>query len=305
MRITIIITITILTFGIQVKAQSFSDILNISHTAFSETNNDIAESGIKSSKMSISKLYLAGPPIALGSLRIIYNSEYKWFQNDFTGYNSEKLLFSNNLHDVRLTTIFNYKLNKKWALNYVNFSTLKSDFKNLKLSHAYKGINAVTVGFHPKGENDFRFGFGITHSKAMGEVLILPVAFLYYKTDRWLIDLMYPRLNVFYKPFEKFELGFMVNYDIGAFDVEFDSALTTNMEIKPEYQTTTNLTFTPQVNYYITHAINIYARAGLKLISEQGLTDAYFNDIENMGYKANKMESTFGLGLIVKIPEHE
>ena len=138
----------------------------------------------------------------------------------------------------------------------------------------------------------------------MGDPLILPVAFLYYKTDNWLVDLMYPRLNVFHKLSKKLEAGFMLNYDIGAFDVEFDKKAISNIAIKPEYQTTTNLTFTPQVNYYISNNFNIYLRGGINLMSEIGLTDGNYNEIKNVGYESKKMISTFGFGLTYKIPNH-
>ncbi len=301
---TLLLTVTIVTFlfSKNSKAQSFDDIFNFSHNMFSEVDNDLLDSNIKSNKSSLTKFYLAGPPIELGKLRVIYNAEYKWYQNDFTSRDSQKLIFAEDLHDIRLTTIFNYQLNTKWALNYVNFSTIKSDFKSFNFSNAYKGINAFTVGFSPKGNNNFRYGLGVTYSQEMGDALILPVAFLYYKTDNWLIDLMYPRLNVFYKLSKKVETGFMVNYDIGAFDVEFDEDAISDMEIKPEYQTTTNLTFTPQINYYISNNLNIYARAGINLISETGLTDGDYDEIENIGYEAEKMVPTFGFGLTYKIP---
>lgn len=297
------ITIAILTAA-ETNAQSFDDIFNISHNIFSEVDNDLTNSNIKSNKMSLTKIYLAGPPIELGKFRVIYNAEYKRYQNDFESRDGQKTLFADNLNDIRLTTIFNYKLSQKWALNYVNFSTIKSDFNNFSFSNAYKGINAITAGYSPKGDDSFRYGFGITHSKEMGELSILPVAFIYYKTDKWLIDLMYPRLNVFRMLSEKLELGFMINYDIGAFDVEFDKSTIANMEVKPEYQTTTNLTFTPQVNYYFSKNINIYARAGLNLMSEQGLMDGDFNEIKDIGYESEKMVPTFGFGLTYKIPHN-
>lgn len=302
MKNLIFITSIALFTSLYVSAQSFDEIFNASHNIFSEIDNDIENSNIKSNKASLTKFYLAGPPIELGKLRVIYNAEYKWYQNDFTSKNGEELLFAEDLHDVRLTSIFNYRLNRKWALNYVNFSTVKSDFKNLNFSNAYKGINAFTVGFHPKGEDNFRLGLGITYSQEMGDALILPVAFLYYKTDNWLIDLMYPRLNVFRKLSKKLELGFMVNYDIGAFDVEFNRDLLIGMDVTPEYQTTTNLTFTPQINYYLTNNITAYARAGINLISEHSLTDGDFNEIESVGYEAKKIVPTFGFGVTVKIP---
>lgn len=299
---TIIIAILAST---KTNAQSFDDILNVSHNVFSEVDNDLANSNIKSNKMSLTKIYLSGPPIELGKFRVVYNAEYKRYQNDFTSRDGQKTIFADNLNDIRLTTIFNYKINPKWALNYVNFSTIKSDFNSFNFSNAYKGINAVTVGYSPKGDDTFRYGIGITHSKEMGETSILPVAFIYYKTEKWLIDLMYPRLNVFRKFTTKFEAGFMVNYDIGAFDVEFDKTAIANMPVKPEYQTTTNLTFTPQVNYYFSKNINIYARAGINLISEQGLMDGDFNEIENIGYESEKMVPTFGFGLTYKIPHSQ
>lgn len=304
MNKTTYITIIILLVSINMKAQSFDDIFNFSHNIFSEVDNDIASSNIKSNKMSLTKFYLAGPPIELGKLRVIYNAEYKWYQNDFTSRNDNKPLLAGDLHDIRLTTIFNYQINAKWALNYVNFSTVKSDFKNFNFSNAYKGINSVTFGFSPKGDNNFRFGLGISHSKEMGDVLIIPVGFLYYKTDNWFIDLMYPRLNVFYKLSKKIELGGMVNYEIGAFDVEFDQNEISNMEIKPEYQTITNLTFTPQINYYFSDHIHVYARAGINVMAEHELTDGDYNEIENIGYEPEKMVPTFGIGLTYKIPNH-
>jgi len=296
---TIIITVLIST---NLKAQSFDDIFNFSHNRFLEVGNKNSGSNIKSNKMTLSKIYLVGPPIDLGKLKIIYNVEYKWYQNDFTSWNNQQPIFAKNLHDIRLITIFNYKISKKWSFNYVNFSTIKSDFNSFNFSNAYKGINALTIGFYPTGENNFRFGVGITRSKEMGDLMILPVAFFYYKTDSWLIDLMYPRLNVFYKLSKKIETGFIVNYDIGAFDVEFEEGAISDMEVKPEYQTTTNLTFTPQLNYYITTHFNIYARAGINLISKHGLTDGNFHEIEKIGYESKSMVPTFGIGLTYKIP---
>ncbi|WP_130734048.1 DUF6268 family outer membrane beta-barrel protein [Flavobacterium sp. J27] len=302
MRKTLFVTIMVLLVSTHSNAQSFEDIFNFSHTSFSEVDNNLFGSNIKSNKLNLTKFYLAGPPIELGKLRIIYNAEYKWYQNDFTSRNNQELLFAKDLHDVRLATIFNYKLSNKWALNYVNFSSVKSDFKNFNFSNAYKGVNAVTVGFSPKGDDNFRYGLGVTYSKDMGDALILPVAFIYYKTDKWLIDLMYPRLNVFHRFTKKIEAGFMVNYDIGAFDVEFDSNLISSMPVKPAYQTTNVLAFTPQINYYLSNELNIYARAGINLISETGLTDADYNEIENIGYESEKMGVAFGVGLTYKIP---
>jgi hypothetical protein len=304
MKKIIFITVITLLISTNSKAQSFEDIFNFSHNTFSKVENKLLESNIRSNKMSLTKTYLAGPPIELSKLRVIYNAEHKWYQNDFTSRDNQKLLFAENLHDIRLTTIFNYKISKKWALNFVNFSSIKSDFKSFNFSNAYKGVNAFTVGFSPKGDDNFRYGFGLTHSKDMGEALILPVAFIYYKTDKWLIDLMYTRLNVFRKFTTKIEAGFMVNYDIGAFDVEFDKDAISSMIVKPAYQTTTNLTFTPQVNYYLSNNINIYARAGINLISETGLTDSDYNEIENIGYESEKMTPTFGVGITYKIPHN-
>ncbi len=290
-----------LTFAVA-NAQSFSEIFNASHNTFSEVDNDLEGSNIKSIKTSISKAYLQGPPIELGKLRIIYNLEHKWYHNQMDSKDGSALFFAENLHDTRLTTIFNYKLNDKWALNYVNFSTLKSDYKGFDLSNAYKGINALTVGLHPNGNDDLRLGLGITRSKEMGETLIIPVPFLYLKTEKWLVDLMYPRLNVFHKPAQRFEYGLMVNYDIGAFDVSFDEDLIADMPIKPEYQTISNLTITPQINYYLTNNISIYARAGINMLSEVGLMDGDFNDIDHIGYEAKDIPFGFGFGLLVKVP---
>ena len=74
------------------------------------------------------------------------------------------------------------------------------------------------------------------------------------------------------------------------------------MDIKPEYQTITNLTFTPQVNYYIKKHFNIYVRVGFNLMSEQALTDKHFNEIENTMYKAEKIVPTVGAGICIKVP---
>jgi hypothetical protein len=125
MKNTILIgTITIITLfsSINSKAQSLDDIFNASHNIFSEEDNNITGSNIKSAKMTLTKVYLAGPPIELGKLRVKYNTEYKRFHNDFTSINNQNILFVENLHDIRLTTIFNYKLNNKWAFNYVNLT---------------------------------------------------------------------------------------------------------------------------------------------------------------------------------------
>ena len=282
--------------------QSFDDIFNASYNSFNEIDNKTSESTIKSNSMNISKIYMAGPPITLKNLRVIYNAEHKWYQNDSKSKNAEAPIFSNNLHDIRLTTIFNYRVSSQWAINYVNFSTIKTDFKSFNFSNAYKGINALTIGKHVNGEDNLRFGLGAAYSKEMGEAMIVPVCFLYFKNDKWLIDLMYPRLNVFHKPLDKIEVGFMANYDIGAFDVDFNEEAIANMDIKPEYQTMTNLTFTPQVNYYIKKHFNIYVRAGFNLMSEQALTDKHFNEIENTIYKAEKIVPTLGAGICIKIP---
>ncbi|MDQ2179203.1 DUF6268 family outer membrane beta-barrel protein [Marinifilum sp. D714] len=283
-------------------AQSFDDIFNASYSNFIEIDNSNSESAIKSNRMNVSKFYMAGPPIALKHLRIIYNAEHKWYQNNFKSRNAESPLFSDNIHDIRLTTIFNYKVNSQLAINYVNFSTIKTDFKNFNFSNAYKSINALSIGFHVNGEDNLRFGLGAAYSKEMGDAMIVPVGFLYFKNNKWLIDLMYPRLNVFYKPFAKIEIGFIVNYDIGAFDVDFNDKAIANMDIKPAYQTMTNLTFTPQISYYIKKHFNIYARLGFNIMSEQALTDKHFNEIEKSVYNAVKISPTIGIGISIKIP---
>ena len=66
------ITIAILTAA-ETNAQSFDDIFNISHNIFSEVDNDLTNSNIKSNKMSLTKIYLAGPPIELGKFRVLVN----------------------------------------------------------------------------------------------------------------------------------------------------------------------------------------------------------------------------------------
>ena len=302
MRILIIICVVIFIASLQIKAQSFSDILNVSYNNFSNSDNEITNSTTKNVQLNLFKTYLVGPPIQLQNLRIIYFSEYKWFQNNFNDGDNENSLLAKNLHDIRLTTILNYKLNKKWALNFTNFSTLKSDFRNFDLSNAYKGTNALTIGFLPRGDDDFRYGIGIAYSKEMGKTRTLPAAFLYYKNDRLLIDLMYPRFNAFYKNNKKFEYGLMVNYDIGAFDVTFNDASIANMATKPTYQAAINLTVTPQISYYVTDNVNLYLKAGVKLLSKQKLLDNDYNEIDNLGFKAKNMESIFGFGLTIKIP---
>ena len=98
------------------------------------------------------------------------------------------------------------------------------------------------------------------------------------------------------------ENGHGLHQDLSPKNESHNVPLFQDMPIKPEYQTISNLTITPQINYYLTNNISIYARAGINMLSEVGLMDRDFNDIDHIGYEAKDIPFGFGFGVLVKVP---
>ena len=298
-----IVTIVLLSFVCKVQAQSFDDILNANFAHYSRANNkSINGDSIYSNQLSIGKINFAGPPIPIikDKLTFIYSAEYKWYHNNTATIVSDKKLLANNLHDIKTFLILNWRIKPKWSLNISNYAAIRNDFEGqFNLSRSFYSTEAFTVTFHPKKDNNLRLGLGVSHSRDFGRSLILPTVVVYYRNEKWLVDLLYPRLNVFYKAKPKLELGLLTNFDTGIFSINQNEYLAAKEEIY--YHQIINLTISPTIGYYVTKNINLYVKMGIAPLSVQRLLDKDYKPVTGRTF-FGELNYMIGGGINIRVP---
>ncbi len=299
-----VITLMLFSFVAKVQAQSFEDILNINNAYYPGVSNKSSNGdSISSNQLRISKVNFAGPPIPIvkNKLTLIYSAEYKWYHNNTNAITSSDRYFATNLHDIKTFIILNWRIKPKWSLNVSDYASIRSDFEgDFSFKRSFYSTEAFTVTFHPKEDNNIRLGVGVAHARDFGHSIIIPTVVLYLKNEKWLVDLVYPRLNVFYKAKPKIELGLLTNFDVGIFSVNQSKYLKTKEEIF--YHQTINLTIAPTVGYYFTKNINMYLKVGIVPFSVQRLLDKEYEPVTGRIF-SGKLNYMIGGGFNIRVPD--
>lgn len=298
-----IITLMLFSLVFRVQAQSFDDILNANFANYSRANNkSLNGDSIYSNQLRLGKINFAGPPLPIlkDRLTFIYSAEYKWYQNNTTTIFSDKELLASNLHEIKTFLILNWRIKPKWSLNISSYAAIRSSFEgNFNFGNSFFSTEAFTVTYHPKQDNNIRLGLGVSRSRDFGRSLILPTVVVYYKDEKWLVDLVYPRWNVFYKAKPKLELGLLTNFDTGIFYINPNNYFDPKEEIF--YHQVINLTISPTIGYYVTKNINLYVKMGIVPLSVQRLLDKDYEPITGRTF-FGELNYMIGGGINIRVP---
>jgi hypothetical protein len=239
-------------------------------------------------------------PIIEDKLTFIYNAEYKWYHNNTATIFSDKKLLANNLHEIKTFLILNWRMKPKWSLNISNYAAIRNDLRgNFNLSRSFYSTEAFTVTFHPKQDNNLRLGLGVSHSRDFGRSRILPTVVVYYRNEKWLVDVVYPRLNVSYKVKPRLEFGVLTNFDTGIFSINQNKYLEAKEEIL--YHQIINLTISPAIGYYVKKNINIYVKMGVVPLSVQRLLDKVYEPVIGRTF-SGELNFMIGGGINIRVP---
>lgn len=247
-------------------AQSPTDFLSLNYYYLPQT-----EFKDKRGKASINnfEVSLLAPAIKLGKRTTLSNGlYYKMAGYNFEGVHTDWNGLPDQLHDIRYSLIIRHHLSQRWTLVVTPRLSARGNFKEgLSSDDLFPGVTALglctTSGL-------VRWGIGATYNNDFNHNAILPVAALYYTTERIRLNIMFPNNGqLIFTPSKKFEYGLSFNIEPGIFHVN-DITIGNN---GVKYLRTLNVLVSPTAAYNLAGNIWLSARAGFVLVRNYDLWD--------------------------------
>ena len=237
------------------------------------------DTGLSQSNMTY-EIQLGAPPISIGK-------RLKWINFAFgstTNYQLKNLSenyksVSCSLIDARYGVIFIYDFkNPKWSLFLSSNASLRSDFKRINFRKSIFPSGILLFNFNPDSEKRLIWSFGLAFANDFNRNVLIPIVGLTYNSDKFSIEISYPRINLLYKPHPKIEWGLTASILGGIYKTQ-DLVLPNNT-IAP-YTRIINVQTGQTFNYLINKRLVFNSCIGFSVIRNYDLIDEDFKQIQS------------------------
>lgn len=282
---------------ISLQAQNLPDKFNfnVGITLPGDVNSKPGNSwGYQRSEISVYK-----KPKNLMKKTLVFHG-FGYINNNFTFPDRTSALngISTNYHDARYTIIVSSRLkNPRWSWLNAARVTLRSDFKNKFVpgQEIYPFFQSVAQ-YSWRKDGRFKTGIGISLNNDLGYYIIAPTAMVNYrsKNNKFALDLVYPNLNIVFKPTKRFEWGVISNIEGGIYRMR---PLTTPTERAAHFRHL-QLATSPMLSYRLNPKKNYWLnfRAGYTFLRRIELLNNDYKAIRNFTLDAdNNMLLRVGL----------
>jgi len=226
---------------------------------------------------------LLTPAIKLGKRTTLING----FYYRLSDYHFEELSTDWNglptqLHDIRYSLIIRQQLSRRWTLVVTPRVNARGNFKeSLSGDDLFPG--ATVMALHST-QGRLRWGIGATYNNDFNHNTFMPVAGLYYATERMRLNITLPNNGqLIFTPSKKLEYGLSFNIEPGIYHLG-DMTINKNAV---RYLRTLNALVSPTLSYNLAGSCWLNARAGYVLIRNYDLWD------ENYEARQKNMENNF------------
>lgn len=213
MKNAVVFLVLILAALPDVQAQTFGDKVYANYLL--TPNTAFRERPGSSSPYYNLEVQIGAPPIRLHKRLQWINTAYaRLVEYNFRDMSPELNTLSERLYDLRYGMIFIYQLgHPKWSLLAAPRLLVRSDFRE-----SFSGNNVFVSGlllanYNPDGNNRLVWSFGFTLTNDFNRNLLIPIAGLTYKDEKYTIEVAYPRVNLLYKPVRRVEWGITGSID--------------------------------------------------------------------------------------------
>lgn len=225
------------------------------------------------------------PGIKLGKNTKIYtNLNYKLGSYTFE---NESNKFPSTLNDFRLGFIVRQPISENWEVILAPRLNLRTDYKeDLTKRDLFPSVHLLGLRTSQKNPN-LVYGMGISYNNEATKNLVIPLAFLQYKSENYRIFSIIPSFAYFLMtPNENLEYGLSVNLESGLFHIK-------RLDEKgfPNYFSSQNITIAPTLSYQFLPKLWFNFKAGYALPGKFQVLDADFEPLEIM--KENKFKGGF------------
>jgi Domain of unknown function (DUF6268) len=213
---------------------------------------------------------LVTPAIKLGRRTTINNGlYYRMSDYSFENLHTDWSGLPDRLHDIRYSLIFRHQLSQRWTLLMTPRLSVRSNFdESLSSDDLFPGITALALRTTSSGR--MRWGIGLTYNNDFHRNTIMPVAALYYASERMRLNITLPNNGqLIFTPSKRFEYGLSFNIEPAIYHI---NDITIN-KYPVKYLRTLNALVSPTASYNLAGNIWLSARAGFVLMRNYDLWD--------------------------------